>query len=163
MMGGSETYLGILPLPEDGTARVQGTHPYKLGCQRGPWTSPTPVLLCSHLRASWSLSHSRTGSSHCPCRGRSQEQRRLACGLDKRALPWPRLGARLCSLLLRGSCSGGICFLRPAGPGAARQGGHASGAAAGGAEGLCAETEAQPPPHVPQDADEDHGPAKHQC
>ncbi|XP_067397363.1 retinoic acid receptor alpha isoform X2 [Emydura macquarii macquarii] len=50
----------------------------------------------------------------------------------------------------------------PPGPGAGRQGGQAAGAAAGGAENLREEEEAQQAPHVPQDADEDHGPAQHQ-
>lgn len=70
---------------------------------------------------------------------------------------WSWLGVRMEGLLFRGSF-----VLRPPGPGAARQGGHAAGAAAGGAEGLCPETEAQSSPHVPQDADEDHGSSEHQ-
>lgn len=65
---------------------------------------------------------------------------------------WVGLG-----LLLRDSF-----VLRPTGPGAARQGGHAAGAAAGSTESLRPETKAQPTPHVPQDADEDHRPSEHQ-
>lgn len=69
------------------------------------WATPTPDALCSHLRASQGVSHS---TQTCPllCVGRSREQRSSACGLGQRAPQWPRLGARLCALLVPAAAQG---------------------------------------------------------
>lgn len=53
--------------------------------------------------------------------------------------------------------------LRSSGPGGALQGGPAPGATPGSFENLCEEASAQQTTHVPQNTDEDHRPAQHQC
>lgn len=50
-----------------------------------------------------------------------------------------------------------FCFPhRSSGLGTSREGGHPTGASAGGTEDLCKKKEASQTPHVSQDADEDH-------